>query len=270
MTWLAFEFMQRAALAAALVGVAAPSIGVYLVQRRLSLMGDGIGHVAFAGVAAGFLTHTEPLYTAVLAAVGGAIAIELLRRRGRMAGDLALALLFYGGIATGLLLAGLAGESTTSLVAYLFGSVLTVGYSDLVVMGALSVTVLTVTMLLRKELFAISYDEEVAETMGLPVGSLNLLLAVLTAVTIAVAMRIVGILLVASMLVLPVATAQQLTKTFAGAVNVSLVLGLVIAVAGLVIAFYANVAPAATIALTAIGCFALASLMRFFVMGARA
>lgn len=268
MTWLSFEFMQRAILAAALVGLAAPSIGVYLVQRKLSLMGDGIGHVAFAGVAAGFLTNTEPLYTAILAAVGGAIAIELLRRQGRMSGDLALALLFYGGIATGLLLAGLAGESTTGLVGYLFGSVLTVAPSDLVVMGAVSLTVLAVTMLLRKELFAISYDEEVAETMGLPVRELNLLLLVLAAVTIAVAMRIVGILLVASMLVLPVAAAQQLTKSFAGTVNISLALGLAIGVAGLVIAFYANVAPAATIALTAIGCFAVTSALRRFVTGA--
>lgn len=267
MTWLSYEFMQRAMVAAALVGLAAPSIGVYLVQRKLSLMGDGIGHVAFAGVAAGFLTNTEPLYTAIVAAVGGAIAIELLRRQGRMTGDLALALLFYGGIATGLLLAGLANEPTTGLVGYLFGSVLTVSTSDLVVMGGVSVTVLAVTILLRKELFAISYDEEVAATMGLAVRGLNLMLVVLAAVTIAVAMRIVGILLVASMLVLPVAAAQQLTKSFTSTVNISLVLGLTIGVAGLVIAFYANVAPAATIALTAIGCCGVASVMRRLVTG---
>ncbi|HYY43562.1 MAG TPA: metal ABC transporter permease, partial [Actinomycetota bacterium] len=115
MSLLEFDFMRRALLAAALVGFAAPSIGVYLVQRRMSLMGDGVGHVAFAGVAAGILTGASPVYTAIAAAGAGAVVIELLRERGRMAGDLALALIFYGGIAAAVLLTSLAHEPTTTL-----------------------------------------------------------------------------------------------------------------------------------------------------------
>lgn len=267
MTFLSFEFMRRALIAAALVGLTAPAIGVYLVQRKLSLMGDGIGHVAFAGVAAGFLTHTQPLYTAVGAAIAGAIVIEVLHERGRLASDVALALIFYGGIATGLLLAGLSKESTTSLVAYLFGSVLTVTSSDIVVMGAVAATVIVATSLLRKELFAACYDEEVARTMGLPVTALNLFIAITTAVVIAVAMRVVGILLVASMLVLPVAAAQQLARSFSTTVLTSAGVGLAVSVAGLILAFYANVAPAATIALSAIGVFAAATLARRVTVG---
>src|SRR5919106_869185 len=182
-------FMQRALLAAALVGIAAPSIGVYLVARRLSLMGDGIGHVAFTGVAAGLFAGVLPVATALVAAVVGAVVIELLRERGRTAGDVALAVVFYGGIAGGVLLAGLAGSAGTSLLPYLFGSVVTVGTRDLVIVAIASVLVVSITIGLHKELFAVTYDEEVARVAGLPVRAYNLLVAIMAAVTVAVTMK---------------------------------------------------------------------------------
>lgn len=254
-------FMQRAMVAALLVGLAAPAIGIFLVQRRLSLMGDGIGHVAFIGVAAGFLFRTSPVISAIVAAALGAIILELLRERGRIAGDVALALVFYGGIAGGVLLTNLAGASTASLVAYLFGSVISVNTFDVLATGAVTLGVLSITYALRKELFAVSYDEEVARVAGLPVRALNLLVSVTAAVTIAVTMRVVGILLVSAMLVVPVASVQQVTRSFRTTVVSSLAFGGTVSVCGLLIAFYANVYPAATIVLSAIGAFTLATFV---------
>ncbi|MDQ3985393.1 MAG: metal ABC transporter permease [Actinomycetota bacterium] len=256
---LQFDFMRRAILACALVGLAAPSIGVYLVQRRLALMGDGIGHVAFMGVAAGFLLGTLPVVTAMVAAALGAFTIELLRERGRTAGDVALAVIFYGGIAGGALLTFLAGAGNKSL-SYLFGSVLTVNDSELVIVAVVTVTVLALTFGFRKELFLVSYDEEVARAAGLPVRKLNLLVALITAVTIGVTMKVVGLLLVSGMLVLPVAAVQQVTASFRATIGWSLVLGLVVSVGGLLAAFYGNLVPGATIVLLSIAAFVATSV----------
>lgn len=252
-----FEFMQRALIAAALVGVAAPSIGVYLVHRRLSLMGDGIGHVAFTGVAAGLLAGVFPVLTALVAAVVGAVVIELLRERGRTAGDVALALVFYGGIAGGALLISLSPSGGAGALPYLFGQVLTVGTDDLVAVVVASILVVGVTALLHKELFAVTYDEEVARVSGLPVRAYNLLVAITAAVTVAVAMRVVGILLVSAMLVLPVAAVQESARSFRATVVAASIVGFVVTVAGVILAFYVNAAPGAVIVLTAIAAFAL-------------
>jgi zinc transport system permease protein len=264
---LEFDFMIRALIAGVLVGVAAPAVGIFIVQRRLSLMGDGIGHVAFAGVAAGLLFELSPLLFALGFAVAGAIIIELLRSK-RTESDIALALVFYGGIAGGVLLLGLGDVSTINLNSYLFGSVLTVSSSDLWLVGGVSAGVVLVSFLLRPQLFAVAYDEEVARVSGLPVSLLNILVALLAALAIAATAKVVGILLVASMLVLPVATAQQLTRSFRATSYASMALGVVGAIGGLTIAFYADLFPAATIVLLSIAMFAVASLVsRLRVIG---
>ncbi|WP_343050432.1 metal ABC transporter permease [Nocardioides ungokensis] len=137
-------FMQRAVLAAVFTGLAAPAVGTYLVQRRLSLMGDGIGHVAVSGVALGLLTGTSPTWTAVVVAVLGAVAIEVIRERGHANGDVALALLFYGGLAGGVLLTGLGGQSASRLQEYLFGSITTISRTDVWVTIVLAAVVVVV------------------------------------------------------------------------------------------------------------------------------
>jgi zinc transport system permease protein len=253
-----FAFMQRALVAAVLVGAAAPAIGTFLVQRGLSLMGDGIGHVAFMGVAAGLLLGISPIVTGLVVAALGAFVIELLRQRGRTASDVALAIIFYGGIAGGAILTYLSGESN-QILSYLFGSILLVSTDELVLIAIVAVVVVAVTATLSKALFAISYDEEVARVAGLPVTSLNMLVALLTAVTIGVTMRVVGLLLVSAMLVLPVAAVQPLTRSFKGTMIGGLCLGVLVSVGGLIAAFYGDVAPGATIVLTAIVAFIVAS-----------
>ncbi len=260
MSLLAFDFMRRALVAAVLVGLAAPAIGTFLVQRRLALMGDGIGHIALTGVALGFLLGTAPVVTAIAVAAAGAVAIELVRERGRASGDVALALLFYGGIAGGVLLIGLSGGTSATLVSYLFGSLSSVSTSDLVVIVALSVTVLAMVGLFARELFAVCLDEEVARVSGLPVRALNLLIAVSAAVTVTVAMRVVGLLLVSALMVVPVATTQQLTRSFRGTLLWSCLIGALASVGGLVVAWYASVAPGAATVVLALGGFLIAVL----------
>ena len=141
---LAYDFMQRALLAAVLTGLAAPAVGTYLVQRRMALMGDGLGHVAVAGVAAGLLTGASPTWTAVVVAILGAIAIELIRAAGRTGGDVALALLFYGGLAAGVMITGIAGQSAARLQEFLFGSILTISDTDVRVTFVLAVVIIVI------------------------------------------------------------------------------------------------------------------------------
>ncbi|MFN2625508.1 MAG: metal ABC transporter permease [Mycobacteriales bacterium] len=259
MTLLELDFMRKALLAAVLVGLTAPAIGTFLVQRRLALMGDGIGHVALTGVGLGLVLGTAPLVTAVILAVVGAVAIELLRSRGGTSGDVALALLFYGGIAGGVVLTNASHSGTTTLVAYLFGSVSTVSAADLRVIAALAFAVLAVVAILGRELFSVCYDEEVARVSGLPVRALNLVIAVTAALTVALAMRVVGLLLVSALMVVPVAAMQQVARSFRATLVGSLLVGVVVSVAGLVFAYYVDVAPGAAIVLAAISVFVATS-----------
>ena len=259
---LSLGFMQRALLAAVFTGLAAPAVGTYLVQRRLSLMGDGIGHVAVTGVALGLLTGTSPTWTAVVVAALGAIAIEVIRGRGHTNGDVALALLFYGGLAGGVLLTGLGGQSTSLLQTYLFGSITTISPEDVWVTVGLTVVVITVCVGLAPQLFAVAQDPEFARVAGLRVGAYNLAVAVLAAVSVTVAMRTVGLLLVSALMVVPVATAQQLTRSFRTTLGAAMLLGVGASVGGLLVAAYAsfsaNVAPGPSIVLLSLAGFAAA------------
>jgi zinc transport system permease protein len=261
MSLLQYGFMQRALVAALLVGLTAPAVGVFLVQRRLALMGDGIGHVALTGVALGFLLGTAPVLTAVGTASLGAVAIEWLRGRGRTSGDVALALLFYGGIAGGVLLIGLADGTNATLLSYLFGSLTSVSPSDLAVIAGLATGVLALLLVFGRELFAVCHDEEHARVAGLRVRLLTTLLAVLAAVTVTVAMRVVGLLLVSALMVVPVAAAQQLTAGFRATVVGALGVGVGAALLGVVLSYEADVAPGAAIVVVALGLFAVASVL---------
>jgi zinc transport system permease protein len=256
-----YAFMQRALIAAAVTGLAAPAVGTYLVQRRLALMGDGIGHVAVTGVALGLLTGTSPTWTAVVVAILGAALIELIRERGQNNGDVALALLFYGGLAGGVLLTGIGGQSAARLQEYLFGSITTISANDVLVTMVLAAVVIAVCVGLSPQLFAVAQDQEFARVAGLPVRAYNLLVAVLAAVSVTVAMRTVGLLLVSALMVVPVATAQQLTRSFRATLAAAMTLGVAASVGGLVIAAFASyearVAPGPTIVLLSLAGFAV-------------
>jgi zinc transport system permease protein len=254
------EFMRLALGAGAVVGVLAPAVGFFLVQRRQSLTGDGIGHVAFAGVAAGILLDVAPVLTALVAAILGGIAIELLRSRGGAAGDQALALVFYTGIALGVVLISAAGALNVDLFQYLFGSILTVTRSDLVVIAALGAVGLAVVGLLYRPLAGIVIDEEGARVAGVPIGALNIAVAALAAVTVALSMRVVGILLIAALMVLPVSAAERVAWSMRSTLVLAMAIGLGASLAGLTVSYYADLPPGGTIVLVAAGVFAICAI----------
>ena len=258
MNLLTYEFVQRALLAAFVTGLAAPAIGTYLVQRRQALMGDGLGHVAVTGVAVGLWSSTSPVATAVVVAILASVLMEVVREHGSTSGDVALALLFYGGIAGGVFITGLAGQSAATLNRFLFGSITTVDERDIWVTVALAVVVVVAALGLTPRLFAVAHDPDFARVAGLKVRGYNLLVSVLAAVTVTVAMRTVGLLLVSALMVVPVATAQQLTRTFKQTLLVAMALGTAAAVSGILVSASVDVAPGATIVLLALGGFALA------------
>ncbi|MCL1801188.1 MAG: metal ABC transporter permease [Promicromonosporaceae bacterium] len=262
--------MQRALLVALLVGACGPVVGTYLVQRKLSLIGDGIGHIALTGVALGWLVgswlHVSPsdllaIPGAVAAAVIGSVLIEVVRRRGKTSGDLALALMFYGGIAGGVLIIGIAGGTSGNLMSYLFGSLTAVTWRDVITTAILCGVILLIGLGLRASLFAVSNDEDFAIASGMPVWLLNVAVAILAALTVTMAMRVVGLLLVSALMIVPVAIAQLLTHSFGRTMAIASVIGVVVCLTGLIITYWYNVSPGATIVVISIGVYLLAALI---------
>ena len=258
---LSYEFMQRALIAAVIVGMISPLIGVFLVQRRLALLGDGMGHVAIAGVGLAFLTGTEPVITALFVSILGALILELVRHKSRSAGDLALALIFYGGIAGGVLLTSLAGgKASTALNQYLFGSLSTVSTQDFVALAAAAVVLVVILLRYGNQIFAMSLDGETAGVQGIRVTAMSVLLTSMAAVTVVVGMRTVGLLLVSAIMIVPVAAAQQLTHSFKTTGLLASAIGMLSATGGLTISFYVDVPPGPTIVLLALAIFVVLAL----------
>ena len=253
-------FMQRALVAGLAVGIFAPMIGTFLVQRRMSLIGDGMGHLAFAGVGAGLVAAVSPVWTALLFAVAGALGIEWLRARRRASGDLALALFFYSGIALGVVLVSRAQGLSANILTFLFGQPLTAGADDVRTIVILGAVIIAAILALRRVLFAVVTDEEWSNVAGLPVGFLNSLLAVLVACAVVAGMKIVGILLISAMMVLPVASGQLLGRSFRGTLLWSTGIGVASAAGGLATSRVWDLAPSGTIVLISSAVFAVVAV----------
>ncbi|MPQ97170.1 iron chelate uptake ABC transporter family permease subunit [Modestobacter sp. I12A-02628] len=255
--------MQLALVAAVLVGLTAPTVGVYLVQRRLSLIGDGLGHVALLGVAVGVVTRNDPVVSALLVAVAGTLGVELLRSRRSAGADVALAVLFYGGIAGAVVAVTRAPAGTpANLDAYLFGALTTTTRADLAAFAGMALVVLAGTVGLGRQLFTVALDEEHATAGGLPVLRLNLLLAVVTASTVVLSMRVLGLLLISALMVLPAGCAQLVARSFRSSMVVAVLVGVTVSVTGTVVSFYADTPSGATIVLAAIAVYLLLSVAR--------
>ncbi len=256
---LSYGFMQRALLAGVMIGTIAPIIGVFLVLRRLSLIADTLSHVALAGVAGGLLLRTYPLAGALVAGLVGAIGIERLRVSGRLFGEAALAIFLSGGFAVAVVLISLARGFNVDLFSYLFGAITAVQPLDLWVILGLGLLVLAAVALLYKELFAITFDEEGARVQGIPVDTLNLLLTSLVALTVVLAMRIVGILLTSALLVIPAITALRLARNFRSTLWIAVLCSLIAVVAGMIVSFYLDIAAGGAIVIAALALFGIAS-----------
>jgi zinc transport system permease protein len=243
-------------IAGIVVGLAAPIVGTYLVQRRMALLGDGIGHVALAGVAAGWLAGSIADFAqrdalavpgAIVFAVAGAVIIERMRSKGAASADVVMAILFYGGIALGVLLISAAGGTSTNLVGYLFGSIATVSWTDAWLSVVLGSVIIAIGLGLRRALFAVTHDQEFAAASGLPVRVLNMAVAILAAITITVAMRVVGLLLVSALMIVPVAIAQLVTHSFNRTMLIAMGIGAALTLVGIAVTLYVDLQPGALI-----------------------
>lgn len=249
---LQYGFMQRALGAGIIAGILCPLIGIFVVLRRMSMIGDSLSHVALAGIAAGMLANIYPLGTALIFSVGAALAMEKLRKSYEQYAELSIAIILSAGIAVAVVLMSLGRSFNADLFSYLFGSITTVLQEDLWLISGLGVVIIISIYFLYKELFYIAFDEESAKLAGIPVKAVNIFFIIITAATITLSMRIVGILLVSSLMVIPVATSLQVAKSFKQATILSILFAEVSIVFGIVISYYLELASGGTIVLLSI------------------
>lgn len=268
---LTSDVLRYPLIIAILIGLTAPIVGTFLVQKRLSLLGDGLGHVALTGVAVGWLVGAWLTATpadllaipgALAASILGAVAIEYVRALGHTSRDVALAILFYGGIAGGVVIIQLAGGTSQNLMGYLFGSLSTVTRPDLVIAVVLAVVVLAIGLGFSGMLAAVTSDEEFARASGLPVRAVNILIAVMAALTVTLSMRIVGALMVSALMIIPVAAAQVLVVGFTRTMRTAMAIAVACSLGGLLITVYVDLPPGGVIVLLTIGVYVLAMAMR--------
>ncbi|MCS7198155.1 MAG: metal ABC transporter permease [Candidatus Bipolaricaulota bacterium] len=265
----AFGFMRLAFVGGTIVGVLAPIIGTFLVLRRYGLIGDGLGHVAFGGVAFGHLMRTDPILMALVYSTVAAVGMEQFRVKGRLGGDVAIAIFLSSGLALGLVLARLARRSTDQLWTYLFGSVIALQPGDVIQIALIAFIVLGSLWVMRRGLFFVTFDEETARASGVPVGFYNIALVLLAALTVVSAIQIVGLLLISALLVLPVAAALQVARSFRQTLVLGVGSGLLSVYGGLIGSYYLDTPPGPTIVLMALGIFLLANGARLMSRSAR-
>lgn len=243
------DFFQRALVGGILIGITAPLIGIFLVLRRLSMIGDTIAHVTIAGVALGFLINVYPLGAGLVFAILASFAIEKLRKAYKSYAELSIAIIMSGGVALASLFFTLGMGYNTDVMSYLFGSIYTLDTTDLYVVGGVTVIVVLVVTFFFKEFFLLSFEEDAASVSGLPVKLLNMLITLLTALVVSTAIKIVGALLVSALLTIPVAISLLLARSFKTSVILSVVFAETAVVIGLMVAGIWNLAPGATIVL---------------------
>lgn len=247
-----YAFMQKAFIAGIIVGIICPVVGLFIALRRLALVADALSHLCLSGVAAALFAGTHPVLTASAFAVGGGLLLERLRVAYKDYAELSLAIILSGGIALAAVLMGLAGGFNANFMGYLFGSLVVMNPADVWVIAGIGGLVLVMVALFYKELFYATFDEEAAEVSGIPVRLLGMGFMILTALTIAVAMRIVGILLVSSLMILPVAASLRLAASFRSALGLSILFSELSVFLGLIISFYMDLPPGGTIILASI------------------
>lgn len=256
-----YSFMVRAFIAGGVIGVIAPLIGVFLVAKRYSLMADSLAHVSLAGVALGILLGIYPVYTAIAVAVISSLIIEKLRSQRHVSGELALAMFLSAGLAVAIVLISLGHGFNIDLLAYLFGSITTVTTQDIFVISILGPSILILISLFYRQFVYLSFDEEAALVSGVRTQFLNMLLIILTAITVSVAMRIVGVLLIGALMVIPVVTATQLRRSFGQTILLAILFSLISVAVGLFGSFYLNLPAGGAIVVTSLGLFFLSLIM---------
>jgi zinc transport system permease protein len=255
-----YEFLRNAFIVGIFIGFIAPLLGVFVVVRRLSLIADALSHVTLAGIAASLLLQKKwlttatlnPIYIGMAFSVAGSLFIEKLRTVYKHYQELAIPIILSGGIGLSVIFISLADGFNTDLFSYLFGSVSAVSRADVWTIGIIFFIVLTIILLFYKEWFILSFDEEYAQVSGVKVKTLHFVFIVLVALVIAASMRIVGILLVSSLMTLPVAASIRIAKGFKQALCFSVLFGEMAVIFGLIVSYHLNLAPGGTIVLLAV------------------
>lgn len=249
---LQYGFMQRALLAGILIGIISPLIGTFLVMRRLSFIGDTLSHTTLAGVAAGFLIGGNPVVTGMIFAVLAALGIDQLRKIYKNYEELSMPIMMSTGIGLAVVLISKSDGFTADLFTYLFGSIIAVTKPDIITISIIGIGIIITVFLLYKELLYISFDEEGSKLSGIPFKTVNLVFTILVALTIAASMRIVGILLVSSMMTIPVATGLQVARSFKQTLLYSIIFAEFSILSGLFIANHFELASGGTIVLVSV------------------
>lgn len=259
-----YGFMQRALIAGIMIAFICSIIGTFIVLKRLSMIGDTLAHIALGGLALGFFLKIYPVMAALIVSVLSAFAINRLKNA-KIYGELALAILFSAGLALAVVLLSVTKGFNTNLFSYLFGSILTVNETDLILILLLSVLTIGAILIFYKELFYITFDEVSAKASGIPVEKLNNLLVVLTAITVVVSLKIVGILLVSSLLVVPVATSLQISRSFRETMLFSTLFAVFAVITGLIGSFYFNLAAGGAIVMVSVIVFVIVMVFKNYV-----
>lgn len=246
---LGYEFMQRAFWAGGLIGLIGPLLGVYLMLRRQVLMADTLSHVSLAGVALGSVLGWNPALSGFVVAVAGGLIIEQLRRSYRTYSELPVAIIMTSGLALAVVLMSLKQNLTKSFSSYLFGSIVAVSDTQLKLIAVVAAAGLLYFIILRRPLYSLTFDEETAAISGVHTGWLSFSFAVLTGMTVAAAMPVVGVLLVSALIVLPASIALRMASGFTAAIIISVSVGLTGVFSGLTASYYINTPPGGTIAL---------------------
>jgi zinc transport system permease protein len=257
-----FQFFQNAILGGTITALACAWVGLFLILRKEAMIGDGIAHTAFGGIALGLLLGINPILTALLVSVLAVLGISYMRRRGLAQSDSAIAVMLALGFSTGLIIISLAGGFNVELFSFLFGSILTISQTDLIIVSILGISTILILGIFYKELLSITFDEEDARLMGIPVRLLSLAFNLLVAITIVLSVKVIGVILVVALLVLPGLAALQLNLSFKGTTLVAISFGILSVITGILLSAIYNVATSGVIVFTAVGFFLFTAIYR--------
>jgi len=259
---LGYRFFQYALLGGSIASLSCALVGLFVILRKESMIGDGVAHVSFGGVAIGLYLNVQPIITTLVVSILAVFGISYMRRKGLADSDSATAVILAVGFSTGLIIISLAGGFNVELFSFLFGSILTIGTGDLVLISVLGVSSLGLITVFNKELLSITFDEQASRLMGVPVGALSAVFNLLVAVTIVLSIKVVGMILVTALLVLPGLTALQLDLGFRRTSFMSVVFGVGNVVIGIFASAVFDVATSGVIVFTLVACFLLVSALK--------
>jgi zinc transport system permease protein len=259
---LQYDFMQRAFLAGVISAIICPLLGMFVVVRRQSLIGDGLGHIAFAGVTGGYLAGIYPAVGAFALTIAGAVGIETVRRQRTQMADTALAIFFYAGIALAIIFSTITRIPSAGLLGFLFGSILTVSWQDVIIIAGCGVGVIAFVFSHFNKLILVAFDEDIAKVGGISIGAVTMALSIVTAITVVTGMMVVGILMVSALMIVPVAAAEQLGKGFKATMGWAVGIALLSVMSGLTAAYYLDIAPGGSIIITGVIIYIVTALIR--------